>query len=141
MNFKLLGSLPPHRFSPTELSTQLDNDFKLNIQMLHGLYVTVEHSLTFRSFQNVDIANLEFIGMGYAGNHIEDTERFELLFKYGGTALYVEFIEAMGARILNSTFISNLEAGVAPQGVQFLLGSKAEIEASTLHNNTSKGAS
>ena len=61
--------------------------------------------MTFRSFQNVDIANLEFIGMGYAGNHIE---RFELLFKYGGTALYVEFIEAMGARILNSTFISNL---------------------------------
>lgn len=77
--------------------------------------------------------------MGYAGNHIE---RFELLFKYyGGTALYMEFIDAMGARILNSTFISNLEAGVAPQDVQFLLGSKAEREASTLHNNTSKGTS
>ena len=60
---------------------------------------------------------------------------------FGGTALCVELIDTMGARILNSTFISNLEAGVAPRGVLFLLGSTAEIEASTLHYNTSKGAS
>ena len=31
--------------------------------------------------------------------------------------------------------------GVAPRGVLFLLGSKIEIEASTFHNNTSKGVS
>ena len=58
---------------------------------------------------------------------------------FGGTALYVELIDS--ARILNSTFISNLEAGVVPRGVLFLLGSKVEIEASTFHNNNSKGAS
>ena len=96
--------------------------------------------MTFRRFQNVDIANLEFIGC--ARNHIQDIERFELLntiFKHGGTAL--ELIDTMDARILNSTFISNLVTGVAPRGVLFFLGSKVEIEASTFHNNTSDGVS
>ena len=96
--------------------------------------------MTLNNFQNVHIANLEFVGC--AGNHIEDTGRFELLntiFKHGGTAL--ELIDTMGARILNSTFISNLVTGVAPRGVLFLLASKVEIEVSTFHNNTSKGVS
>ena len=55
--------------------------------------------LTFRNFQNVHIANMEFVGC--AGNHIEDTRRFELLntiFKHGGTAL--ELINTKGAKIL-----------------------------------------
>ena len=90
--------------------------------------------MTFRRFQNVQIANLEFIGC--AGNHIEDTERFELLnttFKQGGTAL--DLFDTMAARILNSTFISNNAA----RGTLFSQRSKIEIEASVFHNNSARG--
>ena len=92
--------------------------------------------MTFRRFQNVQIANLEFTGC--AGNHIEDTERFELvntIFKQGGTAL--ELIDTMAAKILNSTFISNNAA----RGALFSQRSKIEIEASMFYNNTASGVS
>ena len=89
--------------------------------------------MTFTRFQNIHIANLEFIGCG--GNYIRDTGRLDLqniMFKDSHSEAALKLVETT-ASILNSIFVSN---NATDRAALDFRRSKVNIEGSMFLNDT-----